>query len=93
MIGLFFFGGGTVIEHYGTRLALAWAGTLPFPLRDRRLVAFLDAMRDRLILTRLGGGWVFIHRELMDYLATEPFGSTPAKVEQTLQSGKPPPTV
>src|ERR1051325_2573181 len=84
------FGGFEVVHHYGIRLALAWEGTLPFPLRDRRLIAFLDAMRDRLLLTRVGGGWVFIHRQLLDYLATEPFGSTPAEVEQTLQRGTPP---
>ena len=45
---------------------------------------YLDAMRDRLLLRRTGGGWVFIHRELLDFLATEPFGHTPAEVKKAL---------
>ena len=54
------------------------------PLSDRKLIAYLDAMRDRLLLKRTGGGWVFIHRTLLDFLATAPFGPTPAEVEKSL---------
>lgn len=87
--GGFFFGGMAVLEHYSVRLALAWEGVLPYPLRDRQLVRFLDAMRDRLLLTRVGGGWMFIHRQLLDFLANEPFGTTPAEVEQILRKDRP----
>ncbi len=84
--GLMPFGGTSVTMHYVVRLTLAWEGALPFPLSDRKLVAFLNAMRDRLLLKGNGGGWVFIHRELLDFLATEPFGPTPSAVEQSMQS-------
>lgn len=75
------------LQHYALRLALAWEGTLPFPLRDRRLVAYLDAMKDRLLLKRVGGGWYFIHRELQEFLACAPFGANPREIEQALSKG------
>ncbi len=89
MIGIYGFGGIAVVHHYSIRLALAWEGALPYPLKDRQLVRFLDAMRDRLLLTRVGGGWMFIHRQLLDFLAKEPFGTTPAEVEQSLKQVRP----
>jgi len=48
---------------------LARQGVLPFPFRDRDLIAYLDAMAERLLLRRVGGGWMFIHRVLLDYFA------------------------
>jgi hypothetical protein len=30
----------------------------------------MDAMKDRILLRRVGGGWVFIHRTLLDYFAS-----------------------
>jgi hypothetical protein len=35
----------------------------------RELVPFLDAMADRILLHRVGGGYIFIHRMLMEYFA------------------------
>ena len=68
--GLLKYGGGTVLQHYTLRTFLAHAKILPYPLRDRKLVAFLDAMADRILLRRRGGGWVFIHRYLLEYFAS-----------------------
>jgi len=84
-LAVVFFGGVVVIQHHSVRLTLALEGTLPYPLRTRKLIAFLDAMRDRLLLTRVGGGWMFIHRLLLEYLAAEPFGRNPQDVEATLR--------
>jgi hypothetical protein len=42
-------------------------------------------MRDRILLTRVGGGWVFIHRLLLEFLAGEPFGANAALVEKNLK--------
>jgi hypothetical protein len=59
-----YFGGLAVIQHYTLRLLLNQYNILP-----RRLVPFLDNMKDRILLRRIGGGYVFIHRMLMEYLA------------------------
>jgi len=79
-VGSLLFGGSAVIRHYSIRLTLAWEGMLRFPLNDPRLVAFLDAMCDRILLTRIGGGWMFIHPLLLEFLAGEPFGTNPEDV-------------
>jgi hypothetical protein len=84
--GSVLFGGGAVMRHYSIRLTLAWEGMLRFPLNDRRLVAFLDAMCDRILLTRIGGGWIFIHPLLFEFLAGEPFGTNPGEVATTLST-------
>jgi hypothetical protein len=70
VFGLIKYGGEAVTQHYTLRLLLARQGILPFPLRDRCLVAYLDAMADRILLRRVGGGWVFIHRYLLEYFAS-----------------------
>lgn len=41
----------------------------PHPFSDKKLTAFLDTMTDRLIPRRVGGGWIFIHRTLLEYFA------------------------
>lgn len=88
--GFFVLGGGAVVLHYATRLALAMEGTLPFPLSDRKLIGFLDAMHDRILLTRVGGGWVFIHGLLLEFLAGEPFGTNALNVAKKLQAERGP---
>ncbi len=73
LIPIYFFltyGGGAIIQHYILRILLARENVLPYPFCDKKLVAFLDAMRDRLLLRRVGGGWVFIHRYLLEYFAS-----------------------
>ena len=67
--GLFWFGGRAVLRHYTLRFLLSYANILPFPFSDKKLIAFLDAMAERLILRRVGGGWIFIHRTLLEYFA------------------------
>ena len=62
-------GGRTVIQHYILRYLLARQGVLPYPFSARKLVAYLDAMTARMLLRRVGGGWVFIHRYLLEHLA------------------------
>jgi hypothetical protein len=34
-----------------------------------RLVAYLNAMKDRILLRRVGCGWIFVHRSLMEHFA------------------------
>jgi len=78
-------GGTTVVMHYAIRLTLELEGNLP--LLRTSLVQFLDEMCTRIILARIGGGWIFIHRTLLEYLATKPFGQSPSEIEQALRSG------
>lgn len=68
--GLGRYGGKTVVQHYILRWLLAREGALPSPFKDQSLIAYLDAMKDRIFLRRVGGGWVFIHRTLLDYFAS-----------------------
>ncbi|MCB8988952.1 MAG: hypothetical protein H6661_14520 [Ardenticatenaceae bacterium] len=70
LVGLFRYGGVVPIQHYTLRWLLAWWGVLPYPFRDRGLIAFLDAMHERILLRRVGGGWVFVHRSLLEYFAS-----------------------
>jgi hypothetical protein len=39
-----------------------------------RYVQFLDEATDRLLLRKVGGGYVFVHRLMLDYVADLPKG-------------------
>lgn len=57
-------GGLTILRHYTLRWLLAHSHT--FPLDARR---FLDDATARTLLRRVGGGYSFVHRRLLDYFA------------------------
>lgn len=66
-IGLFVimtYGVLMVTEHYTLRLVLFLDGSMPL-----RYVRFLDYCVDRVLLRRVGGGYMFIHRTMMDHIA------------------------
>ncbi|MCB8978823.1 MAG: NACHT domain-containing protein [Ardenticatenaceae bacterium] len=67
--GMMQYGGETVVRHYSLRWLLARQEIIPFPLRDQGLVTYLDDMAAHILLRRVGGGWVFIHRTLLEYFA------------------------
>lgn len=69
-VGFSGYGLFAVAQHYALRYVLAWAGMLPYSFNDRHLIAFLDAMQARIVLRRVGGGWIFIHRSLLEYFAS-----------------------
>ncbi|MCB8945347.1 MAG: hypothetical protein H6658_16490 [Ardenticatenaceae bacterium] len=71
LVGLVQYGGEVVVQHYVLRWLLARQGVLPFPFQDRKLIAYLDEMAARLLLRRVGGGWMFIHRTLLEFFADE----------------------
>jgi hypothetical protein len=58
--GVWFF-----LQHWGMRLVLWRSDYAPF-----RYVRFLDYAADRIFLRKVGGGYVFIHRMLMEYFAS-----------------------
>lgn len=58
-------GGAAVIQHYTLRYLLHRYNHLPW-----HLVIFLDNMADHLLLRKVGGGYIFIHRLLLEYFAS-----------------------
>jgi hypothetical protein len=70
-VGLYF-GWATVIKHYTLRLVLYLDGSMPL-----NYVRFLDYCVDRVLLRRVGGGYMFIHRTMMEHIA----GARPGEVE------------
>jgi hypothetical protein len=57
-------GGFAVIQHYTLRFILARNNLLPW-----RLVSFLNHCVDLIFLRRVGGGYIFVHRLLMEHFA------------------------
>jgi hypothetical protein len=60
-----FFGGRTVIRHFTLRYLLFREGYVPWRYAD-----FLDHAAERIFLRKVGGGYIFIHRLLMEYFAS-----------------------
>jgi DNA polymerase III delta prime subunit len=60
-------GGSAVIKHYALRLTLSWKGYTPL-----NIVGFLDQCAKLILLKKVGGGYIFIHRMLLDYFANLP---------------------
>jgi hypothetical protein len=67
LFGFFWFGGLDAVKHYTLRLLLAASGRAPL-----RLVSFLDFAAARDLLQKVGGGYLFLHRSLLDHFAAEP---------------------
>jgi hypothetical protein len=65
------YGGYALIQHYTLRLIIARNNLLPW-----RLAPFLDHCVDLIFLRRVGGGYIFVHRLLMEHFA-EMYVQTP----------------
>jgi eukaryotic-like serine/threonine-protein kinase len=57
-------GGSAVIKHYALRLILWLSGNTPF-----KFIKFLDDCARLILLKKVGGGYIFVHRMLLDYFA------------------------
>jgi hypothetical protein len=57
-------GGEACLKHLVLRLWLIRNGSTPW-----NYVGFLDYAAERILLRKVGGGYVFLHRILMDYFA------------------------
>jgi hypothetical protein len=57
-------GGKACLQHLVLRRLLVRNKAAPW-----RYVEFLDEATDRLLLRKVGGGYVFVHRLLLDYFA------------------------
>jgi hypothetical protein len=58
------YGGAFLIFHFLLRWQLYRANKLPF-----KLITFLDFATERVFLRKVGGGYIFIHRMLMEHFA------------------------
>ena len=56
---------GDFLQHFALRFWFWRAGYLPW-----NMVAFLDEAAERLLLRKVGGGYLFMHRLLLDYFAS-----------------------
>src|SRR5205807_8096164 len=59
------FGLGPFFQHFALRFWLWRTGSLPW-----NLVAFLDEAAQRLLLRKVGGGYIFVHRLLLEHFAS-----------------------
>lgn len=64
LIGGLAFGGDFLIKHFTTRMFLILCGRIPGHLID-----FLEYAKERVFLRRVGGGYIFINRMLMEHFA------------------------
>jgi hypothetical protein len=71
-------GGSAVIKHYALRLILWLKGYTPL-----NFIAFLDQCGQLILLKKVGGGYIFIHRMLLEYFADLPAKERSAKSKRT----------
>ena len=57
-------GGQACLKHLVLRLLLVRNGSIPW-----NYVKFLDYAAERILLRKVGGGYIFIHRMLLEYFA------------------------
>ena len=64
-IGFYFFGGQALIKHILLRFILWRQGSIPW-----NYARFLDYAAERIFLRKVGGGYIFVHRLLLEYFAS-----------------------
>ncbi|MBI1878752.1 MAG: hypothetical protein HYR94_11110 [Chloroflexi bacterium] len=53
------------MKHFILRFVLYCGGVMPW-----NLTGFLDYAAERIFLRKVGGGYIFVHRYLMEYFAS-----------------------
>jgi DNA polymerase III delta prime subunit len=74
LIGSLNRGGSVLVKHYSLRFILWKKGYTPF-----KFIKFLDHCAKLILLKKVGGGYMFIHRMLLDYFAERELKSTRSK--------------
>ncbi|MEO8392023.1 MAG: hypothetical protein ABI700_03435 [Chloroflexota bacterium] len=64
-LGLLLGGSDAVVKHVVLRFFLRRSDSIP-----RNYAALLDGAADRILLRKVGGGYIFIHRYLLEYYAS-----------------------
>jgi len=70
-------GGVACIQHGILRRLLRRTGSIP-----RHYTHFLNYAAERILLRKVGGGYIFIHRLLLEYFAAQNFMPTPTRVAE-----------
>jgi hypothetical protein len=76
VLGTLFGGGLFAIKHYIVRAVISLSRLAPL-----RIVPFLNYATDRILLRRVGGGYIFAHRMLLDYFVALDQSKQPQPVE------------
>lgn len=58
------YGGWACLQHFTLRLILHRQNSIPWNYAD-----FLDYAADRLFMQKVGGGYIFVHRMLLEHFA------------------------
>jgi hypothetical protein len=74
-----YFGLDAYLQHFFLRFWLWLLDALPW-----KIVSFLDEMAERILLRRIGGSYIFVHRYLLDYFAA----LTPARQNDLAENAK-----
>ncbi|BAZ82062.1 DUF3365 domain-containing protein [Sphaerospermopsis kisseleviana CS-549] len=82
MLGLFFGGGIACIQHFSLRFILWGEGLIP-----NNLTHFLDYATERIFLQKVGGGYIFIHRMILEHFATR-INSTQSEIRNAYKAIK-----
>ena len=72
LIGALTCGGHACLQHVILRFFLWHAGLAPW-----KYVQFLEYAVERILLHRVGAGYLFIHRSLLEYFAKQDSASSP----------------
>jgi TIR domain-containing protein/NACHT domain-containing protein len=64
LTGAVTYGGSPVIRHFVLRCILTWNSAIPW-----NFSRFLDRAAEQVLLRKVGGGYIFVHRSLMEYFA------------------------
>ena len=64
LIGMLMGGGAACTQHFSLRFILSIHGYAPW-----NYARFLDYSADRLFLQKVGGGYIFVHRMLLEHFA------------------------
>ncbi|MEM8860311.1 MAG: NACHT domain-containing protein, partial [Chloroflexota bacterium] len=64
MLGGLICGGSACLRHFTLRLILYYQGNIPW-----NYSRFLDYATDRLFMQKVGGGYIFVHRMLLEHFA------------------------
>ena len=65
----FMYGGYNVIQHLALRIVLYRAGVIPL-----KFAHFLDYTNALTLMYKVGGGYIFVHRYLLEYFASQADG-------------------
>jgi len=65
LVGALAYGGYACLSHLALRFVLSRNGSMPL-----HIVPFLDYCAERILLRKVGGGYIFVHRLLMEHFAS-----------------------